>query len=295
MTPPTTPPPSRRGTRLIHTETVANPSGAIADLEGLAAVAHDAGVPLVVDSTTATPYLCRPMEWGADIVVHSATKFIGGHGNSLGGVVIESGRFDWGNGRFPVMTEPVASYGGLSWWGNFGEYAFCTRLRAEQLRDLGPALSPTNAFLPAAGAGDPPAADGCPRGQHPPGGPLPGRAPLGAVGQVGRPDRPPRPRSGAALPAAGPGAVLSFGVQGGRDAARRLVESVELCSHLANIGDARTLIIHPASTTHRQLSDDALVAAGVPADLVRLSVGIEDADDIVWDLDRALAAASKRG
>jgi O-acetylhomoserine (thiol)-lyase len=134
-------------TKLVYTEVVGNPSGVVADLEGLAAVAHRAGIPLVVDSTVATPYLCRPMEWGADIVVHSATKFLGGHGTSLGGVVIESGRFDWGNGNFPRMTEPVPSYGDLSWWSNFGEYAFCTRLRAEQLRDVGPTLSPFNAFL----------------------------------------------------------------------------------------------------------------------------------------------------
>ena len=282
-------------TRLIHTETVANPSGAIADLEGLSAVAHDAGIPLVVDSTTATPYLCRPMEWGADIVVHSATKFIGGHGNSLGGVVIESGRFDWGNGRFPVMTEPVASYGGLSWWGNFGEYAFCTRLRAEQLRDLGPALSPTNAFYLLQGLETlPQRMDAHIANTRQVAQFLAGHPSVSWVSWAGLPDHPDHARARRYLPL-GPGAVLSFGVEGGRDAARRLVESVELCSHLANIGDARTLIIHPASTTHRQLSDDALVAAGVPADLIRLSVGIEDADDIVWDLDRALAAASKRG
>ena len=134
-------------TKCVYTELIANPSGAVADLEGLAAVAHDAGLPLVVDSTTATPYLCRPMEWGADLVLHSATKFLGGHGTSLGGVVVESGLFDWGNGNFPAMTEPVASYGGLTWWGNFGEFGFLTRLRAEQLRDVGPALSPFNAFL----------------------------------------------------------------------------------------------------------------------------------------------------
>ena len=210
-------------TKVIYTEVVANPSGVVADLEGLAGVAHAAGIPLVVDSTLATPYLCRPMEWGADIVVHSATKFLGGHGTSLGGVVIESGRFDWGNGNFPRMTEPVPSYGGLSWWTNFGEFGFCTRLRAEQLRDVGPTLSPFNAFL------------------------------------------------------------LMQGIE-------TLPQRMD--AHLANIGDTRTLVIHPASTTHRQLSDEALEAGGVPPDLIRISVGIEDADDIIWDIERALRIAT---
>src|SRR4051794_18014191 len=149
-------------TKMLYTEVVANPSGVVADLEGLAAVAHDAGIPLVVDSTVATPYLCRPMQWGADIVVHSATKFLGGHGTSLGGVIVESGRFDWGNGNFPRMTEAVASYGGLSWWNNFGEYAFCTRLRAEQLRDVGATLAPFNAFLLMQGS------EPLPKQKHPP-------------------------------------------------------------------------------------------------------------------------------
>jgi O-acetylhomoserine (thiol)-lyase len=280
-------------TRLVHTETVANPSGAVADLQGLAGVAHDAGVPLVVDSTTATPYLCRPIEWGADIVVHSATKFLGGHGNSLGGVVIEAGRFDWSNGRFPAMTEPVASYGGLTWWGNFAEYAFCTRLRAEQLRDFGPALSPINAFLLLQGVETlPQRMDAHLANTKRVAEFLAAHPAVPWVSWAGLPDHPDHDRARRYLPL-GPGAVLSFGVRGGRHAARRLVESVELCSHLANIGDARTLIIHPASTTHSQLSDEALAAAGVPADLVRLSVGIEDADDIMWDLDRALAAATK--
>ena len=236
----------------------------------------------------ATPYLCRPIEWGADIVVHSATKFLGGHGNSLGGVVVESGRFDWGNGRFPVMTEPVPSYGGLSWWGNFGEYAFCTRLRAEQLRDLGPALAPGNAFLLLQGVETlPQRMDAHVANTHQVAQFLTQHPAVPWVNWAGLPDHPDHERARRYLPL-GPGAVLSFGVHGGRDAASRLVESVELCSHLANIGDARSLIIHPASTTHRQLSDAALAAAGVPADLVRLSVGIEDADDILWDLDRAL-------
>jgi O-acetylhomoserine (thiol)-lyase len=283
----------RPNTRAIHTEMVANPSGAVPDLEGLSAVAHDAGIPLIVDSTVATPYLCRPIDWGADIVVHSATKYLGGHGTSLGGVVVESGRFPWDNGNFPAMTEPVASYGGLSWWGNIAEYGFLTRLRAEQLRDVGPALSPFNAFLLLQGVETLPQRMDAHLANtraaveflvdHP------------AVSWVcwpGLPDHPDHERAKRYLPL-GPGAVVSFGVVGGRDAGRRFVESVELCSHLANIGDVRTLVIHPASTTHQQLSDDALAAAGVGADLVRLSVGLEDADDILWDLDLALNAATK--
>ena len=280
-------------TRAIHTEMVANPSGAVPDLEGLAAVAHDAGIPLVVDSTVATPYLCRPIEWGADIVVHSATKFLGGHGTSLGGVVVESGRFPWDNGMFPAMTEPVASYGGLSWWGNFAEYGFLTRLRAEQLRDIGPSLSPFNAFLLLQGVETLPQRMDAHLANtravvdflvdHP------------AVAWVcwpGLPDHPDHERAQRYLPL-GAGAVVSFGVVGGRDAGRRFVESVELCSHLANIGDVRTLVIHPASTTHQQLSDEALAAGGVGADLVRISVGLEDPEDITWDLDQALALATK--
>jgi O-acetylhomoserine (thiol)-lyase len=283
----------RPNTRAIHTEMVANPSGAVPDLEGLSAVAHDAGIPLIVDSTVATPYLCRPTDWGADIVVHSATKYLGGHGTSLGGVVVESGRFPWDNGNFPAMTEPVASYGGLSWWGNFAEYGFLTRLRAEQLRDVGPALSPFNAFLLLQGVETLPQRMDAHLANtravvqflvdHP------------AVSWVcwpGLPDHPDHERAQRYLPL-GPGAVVSFGVVGGRDAGRRFVESVELCSHLANIGDVRTLVIHPASTTHQQLSDDALAAAGVGPDLVRLSVGLEDPDDIMWDLDQALHAAMK--
>lgn len=281
----------RPETRCVYTEVVANPSGAVADLEGLAAVAHEHGVPLVVDATTATPYLCRPMEWGADIVVHSATKFLGGHGTSLGGVVVESGRFDWGNGRFPVMTEPVASYGGLSWWGNFGEYAFCTRLRSEQLRDVGPALSPFNAFMLLQGIETLPQrmdahlANTAVVARH-----LAAHPAVSWVRWAGLPDHPDHARAARYLPQ-GPGAVFAFGVRGGREAGRRFIESVELCSHLANIGDVRTLVIHPASTTHQQLSDEALEQAGVPADLIRISVGIEDVDDILFDLDRALERA----
>jgi len=280
-------------TKAVFAETVANPSGEIADIEGLAAVAHAAGVPLVIDSTVATPYLCRPIEWGADIVVHSATKFLGGHGTSLGGVVVESGRFDWSSERFPLFTEPVPSYGGLEWSGNFGEYAFLTRLRAEQLRDIGPALAPHSAFLLAQGVETLPYRmkahvenaravaewlDADPRVEY--------------VTWAGLPGHIHHDRAKKYLPE-GPGAVFSFGVKGGRAAGRTFIESVDLASHLANIGDAKTLVIHPASTTHAQLTEQQLIDGGVLPGLVRISVGIEDVDDIIYDLDQALAAAQE--
>jgi O-acetylhomoserine (thiol)-lyase len=279
--------------QMLVTEVVANPSGVVADLEPLAQIAASAGVPLIVDATTATPYGCRPIEWGADIVVHSATKFIGGHGTTIGGVVVESGRFDWGNGRYPHFTEPVPSYGGLRFWENFGEYAFCMKLRAEQLRDVGASMSPFNAFLLLQGLET-----------------LPLRMPVHLanaqtvaewlevhphvawVRYAGLPSSPYHELAGKYLPK-GPGAVFAFGVKGGRAGGARFIESLEMISHLANIGDAKTLVIHPASTTHQQLSDEQLVAGGIGPDLIRLSVGIEDLDDILWDLDQALTAAAK--
>jgi O-acetylhomoserine (thiol)-lyase len=282
-------------TRLVFAEVVGNPSGDVADIAGLAAVAHDAGLPLVVDATTATPYLCRPLEHGADVVVHSATKFLGGHGTTIGGVVVESGTFDWGNGRFPGMTEPVPSYGDLSWWGNFGEYGFLTRLRAEQLRDIGATLSPHSAFLLLQGLETLPqrmaehVANAATVARW-----LSADDRVAWVRYAGLPDHPHHARAARYLPE-GPGAVFSFGVRGDRDAGRRFIESLELCSHLANIGDTRTLVIHPASTTHRQLSDEQLRAGGVTTDLVRISVGLEDVDDVLWDLDRGLAAAVGSG
>jgi O-acetylhomoserine (thiol)-lyase len=283
----------RPNTKAVYCEVVANPSGEVADLAGLAEVAHAAGVPLVVDATLATPYLCRPIEHGADIVVHSATKFLGGHGTTLGGVVVESGLFDWANGRFPVMTEPVPSYGGLTWWGNFGVYAWLTRLRCEQLRDIGPALSPLPAFLLIQGVETLP--------QRMAAHVLNARAVarwleadprVSYVNWAGLESHPHHARARRYLPE-GPGAVFAFGVVGGRPAGQAFIENVTLASHLANIGDVRTLVIHPASTTHQQLSEAQLAAAGVPPDLVRISVGLEDPDDIIWDLDQALTAAGK--
>ncbi|MBD8583701.1 O-acetylhomoserine aminocarboxypropyltransferase/cysteine synthase [Frigoribacterium sp. CFBP 8766] len=280
-------------TKLLFVETVANPSGEIADLEGLAEVAHAAGIPLIVDSTIATPYLNRPIEWGADVVIHSATKFLGGHGTTLGGVVVESGRFGWDSERFPLFDQPVPSYGGLNWSGNFGEYAFLTRLRAEQLRDIGPALAPHSAFLLAQGVETLPFRmrahvenarevaewlDADPR--------------IERVRWAGLPGHPHHERAQKYLPE-GPGSVFTFELAGGRAAGKTFIESVELASHLANIGDAKTLVIHPGSTTHAQLSEQQLVDAGVLPGSVRISVGIEDAADIIDDLDQALRAATK--
>jgi len=280
-------------TKLLFVETVANPSGEIADLEGLAEVAHAAGIPLIVDSTIATPYLNRPIEWGADVVIHSATKFLGGHGTTLGGVVVESGRFPWDTARFPLFDQPVPSYGGLNWSGNFGEYAFLTRLRAEQLRDIGPALAPHSAWLLAQGVETLPFRmrahvenarhvaewlDADPR--------------IERVRWAGLAGHPHHERAQKYLPE-GPGSVFTFELKGGRAAGRTFIESVELASHLANIGDAKTLVIHPGSTTHAQLSEQQLVDAGVLPGSVRISVGIEDPADIVHDLDQALSAATK--
>jgi O-acetylhomoserine (thiol)-lyase len=280
-------------TKLLFAEIISNPGGEVADIAGLADVAHAAGLPLVVDATLATPYLCRPIEHGADIVIHSATKFLGGHGTTLGGVVIESGRFDWGNGNFPQMTEPVASYGGLTWWGNFQEFGFLTKLRAEQLRDVGASLSAHSAFLLIQGVETlPQRMEAHMAGARAVAEWLHADPRVSYVRWAGLPDHPDHERAARYLPK-GPGAVFSFGVQGGREAGQRFIESVQLCSHLANVGDARTLVIHPGSTTHQQLTDDQLRDAGVPPDLVRISVGLEDVEDILWDLDQALAAASK--
>ena len=283
----------RPETKGIYTEIIGNPSGAVADLEVLADVAHSNDLPLVVDATFATPYLCRPMEFGADIVLHSATKFIGGHGTSIAGVISESGRFDWASGRFPRMTEPVASYNGLEWVGNFGEYAFCTALRSESLRDIGASLSPFNSFLMLQGLETLPMRmdahvanakavaawlDADPR--------------VAWVAHADLPDSPYRDLAAKYLPL-GAGAIFTFGVKGGRTAGQTFIENLELVSHLANVGDARTLVIHPASTTHQQLTDEQLESGGVSPDMIRLSVGLEDLDDILWDLDRGLDAATK--
>ena len=291
----------RPETKVLYVEMIGNPSGEVADIEGLSEVAHAAGIPLVVDATLATPYLARPLEHGADIVIHSVTKFLGGHGTTLGGVVIEKGTFDWGNGNFPQMTEPVESYGGLRWWDNFGEYGFLTRLRSEQLRDIGPALSPQAAFQLLQGIETlPQRIDAHLTGARIVAEWLESDPRVSYVTWAGLDDHPHRARARKYLPL-GPGSVFAFGVharegdpEGARAAGERFIGAVQLASHLANIGDARTLVIHPASTTHRQLSPEQLDAAGVAPDLVRISVGLEDPEDILWDLDQALTAATGR-
>ena len=280
-------------TKAVFTEIIANPSGEVADLEAIARVTNAEGVPLVVDNTFATAFLCRPLEHGADIVVQSATKFLGGHGTSIGGVIVDSGRFDWGNGRFPAMTEPVPSYNGLRWWDNFGEYAFATRVRSEQLRDVGASMSPFNAFMLLQGIETLPQRmtehvanaqrvaewlDADPR--------------VGWVKYAGLPASPHHQLANKYTPM-GPGAIFTFGVTGGREAGSRFINALQMISHLANVGDAKTLVLHPATTTHQQLSEEQLAAGGVSEDMVRISVGLEDVEDILWDLDQALDEAQK--
>ncbi|MDZ5077460.1 O-acetylhomoserine aminocarboxypropyltransferase/cysteine synthase family protein [Nesterenkonia sp. HG001] len=278
-------------TKLIFTEVVANPSSDVVDLPGLAGVAHEHGVPLVVDSTLTTPYLLRPIEHGADIVTHSVTKFLGGHGTTLGGVVVESGTFPWNNGKFPQMTEPVESYGGLSWWGNFAEYGFLTKLRAEQLRDFGPSLTPQAAFQLIQGVETLPqrmeehTANAQKVAEW-----LEADERVEYVNYSGLLSHPHHERAKDLLPL-GTASVFSFGVKGGRETGARFIEELQLASHLANVGDARTLVLHPASTTHQQLTEAQLTAAGIPQDLIRISVGLEDVEDIIWDLDQALDRA----
>ena len=280
-------------TKFLYTEIVGNPSGSIPDLAAIAQVAHANDLPLIVDGTFATPYLCQPIHHGADIVLHSATKFIGGHGNSIGGIVTESGRFDWGSGRFPQMTEPVDSYNGLKFWENFGEYAFCTKLRAEQLRDIGASMAPINAFLLLQGLETLPfrmdahVANAQAVAEH-----LSEHPVVSWVNYAGLTDSQYHELAKQYLPK-GPGAIFTFGVKGGRHAGAKFIESLQVISHLASVGDARTLIIHPASTTHQQLSEEALATGGVTEDMVRISVGLEDLEDIIWDLDQALSKASQ--
>ena len=295
----------RANTKALYVEAIGNPGGEISDLEGLSAVAHEAGIPLIVDATLATPYLLRPIEHGADIVIHSVTKFLGGHGTTLGGVVVEAGTFDWGNGKFPTMTEPVESYGGIKWWDNFGEYGFLTKLRSEQLRDIGPSLSPQSAFNLLQGVETlPQRIDAHVANARIVAEWLASDPRVSFVTWAGLDGHPHRERAQKYFPL-GPGSVFAFGVrpsgsfesdaerlQAARATGEKLIESLQLASHLANIGDARTLVIHPGSTTHQQLTPEQLEAAGVPADLIRISVGIEDPEDILWDLDQALTLAT---
>jgi O-acetylhomoserine (thiol)-lyase len=275
-------------TKAWFVETIGNPRLDVPDLRGLADAGRELGVPLVVDNTFATPYLCRPIEHGAAIVIESLTKWIGGHGTSLGGVVVDGGTFDWGSGRFPQFTEPDASYHGLRYLETFGTVAYAVRLRVDLLRDFGPALSPFNAQQILLGVetlalrvqrhSDNALAVARFLEDHPK---------VAWVTYPGLDTHPTKANADAVL-ANGYGGVIVFGVKGGLAAGQALIERVALLSHLANVGDAKSLIIHPASTTHSQLSDDELVRAGIGPDFVRLSVGIEDVGDIIADLEQAL-------
>jgi len=276
-------------TKAIFVESIANPGGIITDIEKVAKIAHDAGIPLIVDNTLASPYLIRPIEWGADIVIHSATKFLGGHGNSMAGVIVDSGKFDWGSGKFPSLSEPCPSYHGMRLWETFGDMAFAIACRVLGLRDLGPALSPMNAFLVQTGIETLPL-----RVQRHCDNALTVAKWLKAnpkvswVNYAGLEDNDCYALHKKYCPK-GAGSVFTFGLKGGYEAGLKLVNGVKLFSHLANIGDTRSLIIHPASTTHRQLSDEDRAKAGAGNDVVRLSIGIEDPADIIADLEQALA------
>ena len=285
----------RPNTRAVFAESLGNPSLTVLDIAAVADVAHAHGVPLIIDNTVPSPFLCRPLLHGADIVVHSATKYLGGHGTTLGGVLVESGKFPWDNGKFPGMTEPSAGYHGVKFFETFGDFAFTMRARMEVLRVYGATLSPFSAWQILQGTEslhvrmERHCSNARKVAQF-----LKSHARVSWVNYPGLPDHPNyrlvekqmRPVDGA------PGAsgLLAFGVKGGLDAGVRFIESAQFMSHLANIGDTRTLIIHPASTTHRQLDAEQQIAAGVLPDMVRMSVGIEHIDDILWDIDQALAA-----
>ncbi len=281
-------------TRLLYGETIGNPRGDVFPIREVADIAHAHRIPLMVDNTFASPYLCRPFEHGADIVVHSATKFIGGHGTSIGGVIVDGGTFPWDNGTFPEMVEPSPGYHGMRYWETFGNFTFIMKARVEMMRDLGACMSPFNAFLFLQGletlsmrmekhvANARAVAEWLARHPH-----------VGWVNYAGLPSSPWHERARKYLPK-GAGSIFTFGVKGGREAGRRFIEAVKLHSHLANVGDAKSLVIHPASTTHQQMSDQEQLAAGISPDMIRISVGLENLEDIVWDLDEALAASQRR-
>jgi O-acetylhomoserine (thiol)-lyase len=279
-------------TKAIFVEMLVNPSGIIVDLEPVAAIAHEAGVPLIVDNTMASPYLLRPFDWGADIVIHSTTKFLSGHGTSMGGIIVESGRFDWSQGgKFPSLSTPDPAYHGLTFYETFGDFGFTMKARAVALRDFGPTMAPMNAFLTLTGVETLPvrmdrhvqnaAAVAEFLEKHPA---------VAWVSYAGLKSSRFHMLAKKYLPR-GAGSVFTFGLKGGYDAGVRLVEGCTLLSHLANVGDTRSLILHPASTTHRQLTAEQQVAAGAGPDVIRISVGLETADDIIHDLDQALAGA----
>jgi len=284
-------------TRAIFAESLGNPSLSLLDIQAIADVAHAHGIPLVVDNTVPSPYLCNPIAWGADIVVHSATKYIAGHGTTLGGVVVESGKFPWDNGKFPGMTEPSPGYHGVKFYETFGDFGFTMRARMETLRVYGAALSPTSAWQILQGLETLPlrmerhCANAHRVARH-----LKDHPAISWVNYPGLEDHPQHALAQRQLRQVdgrvGSSGLLAFGIRGGYESAVKFIEGAQFMSHLANIGDTRTLIIHPASTTHRQLAPDQQIAAGVLPDMVRMSVGLEHVDDILWDIDQALHKAA---
>ncbi len=282
----------KKNTKLIYAETLGNPLINIVDIEALAKIAHEAEIPLVVDNTVPSPYLCRPIEWGADIVVHSATKYIGGHGTTMGGVIVESGKFNWGNGKFPEFTSPSPGYHGVIFHETFGDFGYTMKARMEIMRTFGPTLSPMSAWLLLQGLESLPVrmdrhcANALAVAKF-----LQDHPRVAWVNYPGLPGNRYFDLSKKYLPKGASG-LLNFGVKGGAKAGERFIEASQFMSHLANIGDAKTLVIHPASTTHRQMSDDEQLKAGVQPDMVRMSVGIESLDDILWDIDQALSASA---
>ena len=280
-------------TRAVYAETIGNPSLNVLDITAIADIAHAHNLPLIIDNTFPTPYLCRPIEFGADIIIHSATKWIGGHGTSIGGVIVESGKFDWGNGKFPGMTEPSTGYHGIRFYETFGDFGFTMRARCEIMRTFGAALSPFNAFMFLQGLEslhvrmDRHCDNTLAVAQH-----LATHPQVAWVNYPGLADNRYHALAQRYMPR-GASSVLTFGVKGGAQAGERFIEAAQFMSHLANVGDAKTLIIHPASTTHRQLGAEEQIAAGVMPDMIRVSVGLESLADIIWDMDQALAAATK--
>lgn len=278
-------------TKAIFAETIGNPKIDVLDIENVAAIAHKHGIPLIIDNTFATPYLCRPIEFGADIVVHSATKFIGGHGTSMGGIVIDSGKFDWSNGKFPLLSEPDPSYHGLKYTEALGPLAYIIRLRVQILRDLGASLSPFNSFLFLQGLETlhlrmkRHAENALAVAQY-----LEQHEQVSWVSYPSLPNHHDYQKAQKYLPK-GAGAIFTFGIKGGLEAGKKFIDSLKLLSLLANVGDAKSLVIHPASTTHSQLTPEQRMSAGVSEDMVRLSIGIEDVQDIIEDLAQALEAS----
>ena len=280
-------------TKAFYAETLGNPLIDVADIEALADLAHEVGVPLIVDNTFASPYLCRPLEWGADIVVHSATKFICGHGTTIAGVIVDGGRFPWDNGKFPGMTEPSKGYHDLRFFEYFGDFGWLMKCRAEMLRDYGPTMTPVTAWLLLQGLETLHVRmDRHVENTEKVAAFLESHPAVEYVNYPGLASNRYHELARKYLPK-GAGSIFTFGIRGGREAGKRFIDSVQLFSHLANVGDVKSLVIHPASTTHQQLRDDELRAAGIGPELVRVSIGIEDVEDILWDLDQALARSQR--